>query len=805
MRVRISVVAIAAILAAVGCKPKPCTKCPNVAGSYDEKRTVAESSCGLSWRGGGGRAIVKQEGNKLTLSTDSFSEISGTLYDNSAVYFEGTTAIRVVDGEAPVGFTSGQVTLRGQFKLGQKEIFSGVYGLSTKQCGLSAPTKWTADNEEPIDAGPADAGPVDGGVDAGLCVITGSPTFVIDRQYTLDGGVAPFDGGTPVVTTLAGNGGFLDGTGGMARFNRPEGLVVEPSGMLLVADSDNHRLREIDATGKVTTFAGDGYSGLVNGMTHGTPPAEFNYPTGIAMDSAGRIYVSEPPNKAIRRIDIDGTVTTFAEVSDPGGIAFDLAGNLIVTRTKTNTIDRISPAGVVTRLAGVDGSNYEQDGAHPAFNVPYSVAVDRAGQIYVGDLHAGTIRIVAADGSATTLAHLPGLGLSPNGLAVDSQGRVYATVGYSIVVVSPNGSMRTFAGTGQSGLVDGPALAAKFVSPSALAFGADGSLFVADGCCIRKIDTSARVTTIAGSLGSFADGTGGRFGTAVFNVPKGIASDTQGVLFVADSENHSIRRVDLQGNVTTLAGNGTPGFEDGVGPVARFLNPTDVAVDANGNVLVADTGNASIRLITPGGDVSTLAGNGTTGTLDGSGGRSGTARFDSPRAVAVGPDGVVYVGQNDAIRAIDGNGNVTTRIRDRIRTGITGSCGNTTSLRLPVAISVDQDGTLYYVDELYNAICSLDTCGRMTTVVPPLFGINDIVPLTPGYFLVSLSNEVDWVDQWGNKGIFAGRLFGNRDGTGGPNGEAQFGNPAGLALAPSGVYVADQSSGNIRFLKLPGL
>jgi len=302
-----------------------------------------------------------------------------------------------------------------------------------------------------------------------------------------------------------------------------------------------------------------------------------------------------------------------AQFSVPFGVAVDGAGNVYVADTANHLIRKITPAGVVTTLAGNGnfGFNDDPNGALAEFDNPVGVAVDGAGNVYVADSQNHRIRKITSAGAVTTLA-----------------------------------------GSATAGSVDATGTAAQFGFPEGVAVDGAGNVYVADTANhrIRKVTPLGVVTTLVGSSQGFADGTGTN---ARFSSPKGVAVDGAGNVYVADTNNHRIRKITPAGAVTTLAGNGNFGFVDNAnGSSARFDSPEGVAVDGAGNVYVADTNNNRIRKITPLGAVTTLAG-GTSGFVDNTIGSS--ARFDSPRKVAVdGAGGNVYVGDtlNHRIRHI---------------------------------------------------------------------------------------------------------------------------------------------------------
>ena len=230
----------------------------------------------------------------------------------------------------------------------------------------------------------------------------------------------------------------------------------------------------------------------------------------------------------------------------------------------------------------------------------------------------------------------------PQGVAIREDGSVVVadTRNHSIRLVTPEGDVTTLAGNGEDGFADGNGPNARFYSPYGVAVRRDGTIVVADTMnhSIRLVTPEGDVTTLAGNGDEgFADGNGPN---ARFSFPLGVAVRRDGTIVVADTMNDGIRLVYPNGDVTTLAGNGEGGFADGNGPGARLSGPHGIAVRQDGAIVVSDTGNNRIRLVTPEGDVTTLAGNGERGLADGSG---LDARFDIPFGVAVFEDGKIVV------------------------------------------------------------------------------------------------------------------------------------------------------------------
>jgi sugar lactone lactonase YvrE len=512
------------------------------------------------------------------------------------------------------------------------------------------------------------------------------------RRVTRDGVVSTFAGS-------AGASGFVNGSGAAARFNRPVSVAVDGAGNVYVADTGNFALRKITPAGEVSTLAGGAFADPPADGTGGA--ASFGRYYGLAAAADGTVWVAD--QTTIRRVSAGGVVTTIAGVRDVRGssdgtgaaarfesivgLALAPNGDLVVADQGAHTIRRVTPAGVVTTIAGRSGVQGSADGAalQATFKQPADVAVDRAGNVFVIDYGNFTVRRLSTAGVVSTFAGSPkvlgsvdGTGTAaqfffPNALARDAAGNVYAAESGNNVVrrIAPDGSTSTLAGTAPlSGSTDGTGAAARFRSPQGIAVDGAGNLFVADteNSVIRRVTPQGVVTTFAGATGvtGSADGS---LANARFDRPRGIAIDAQGDLYVSDTRNRTVRKIFVaSGQVVTLAGTaGVSGSADGVGAEAQFgggganiyHGPEHVTVDQAGNVYVADIASLTIRKITPGGVVTTLAGSaGQSGTADGTG---AAARFRAPRGLAVDDAGSLYVTDFERVRRIDtATGAVTT-------------------------------------------------------------------------------------------------------------------------------------------------
>ena len=290
----------------------------------------------------------------------------------------------------------------------------------------------------------------------------------------------------------------------------------------------------------------------------------------------------------------------------------------------------------------------------------------------------------------------------PMGIAVTAAGMIYVTDAYAHTVrqVTPAGIVSTLAGVaGAKGSSDGQGPAARFNHPVGIAVAADGTLYVADADnhTIRKITPAGTVTTIAGQAG-LKGSTDGPASLARFNCPHGIAVDLNGTIYIADTFNRTVRQLTAAGQITTIAGTaGANGTTDGMGPTARFNHPSGVAIDATGSLYVTDNGNHTVRKITATGAVTTLAGLARKkGSTDGAG---SLARFDTPNGIAVDKNQVLYVADyiSSTVRKILPTGEVSTLAGAARGWGSQDGAGADARFLFPFGVAVDASGTTIYV------------------------------------------------------------------------------------------------------------
>lgn len=474
------------------------------------------------------------------------------------------------------------------------------------------------------DGGPATAAQIHD--PAAICVDASNNIYFSDEEFHVVRKISA-DGR---ISTVAGTGrpGFSGdgGPGQSAQLNNPIGLAVDAGGNLYIADSANQRIRRLRG-GVITTYAGNGEFGYTGDGKAATSASLFN-PFGLAVDSAGNLLIGDLTNGCIRRVEPNGLIYTAGRLTGVSDIAASPAGDFAVVDFIGRSVRRMQPNGSLTFLAGFIRTSAIGDGG-PATSarllVPRGVSVDGAGNVYVADMNDHRVRRIRPDGVIATLA---GTGILGN------------------------------AGDG------GPATEAQLAQPDGLVADAGGTVFVGSNWRIRRIQTTGNATTIASIAGADDVGYSGDNGLATnarIHFPEGLALDSIGNLYIADTQNHRVRRIDRAGVIMTIAGNGQQGyFGNGVTATsARLDNPTGVAVDTPGYVYVADQNNHRVRKVSPDGLITDFAGNGELGSR-GDGGPATQAQLIFPRSVAVDRAGNVFITSNGLVRRVSADGIIST-------------------------------------------------------------------------------------------------------------------------------------------------
>jgi sugar lactone lactonase YvrE len=507
---------------------------------------------------------------------------------------------------------------------------------------------------------------------------------------------------------------------------RPSGLAVDSAGNVYVGDEDTSQLLLITPTG------------------FGTCLSYLSQPEGVAVDASGNLYVAAPYEQKVWKVSStigggesvfagsgkqgysgDGGPATKASLNTPYGVAVDESGNVYIADTYNYRIRKVAPDGVITTVAGTGTQGYSGDGG-PAIDAkisaPYGLASDSTGNLYFADNNVALVRRISASGTITTVAggHMIGDGGAatsaelnlPRGVAKDAAGNLYVAEfdGNRIRKVGLNGKISTFAGNGTAGFSgDGePAEKAELDNPIDVAVDAAGELYIADWNYgrVRKVGANGTITTIAGSgfHGNLSDGIMAT--AAELSTIGGIALDKLGNLYISDQGLSSdlpapmprVRKVARDGTITTVAGNGKQGYsgDGGEATKAQLDMPSGLAVDASGNLYIADYNNFRIRKVTPGGLISTVAGNGQQGSL-GDGGPATAAELDGASAVTVDASGDLFIADYCAIRRVK-KGIITT-VAGGSGCDYSGAVGPATKVGLqPLNLVVDSAGRIYAAD-----------------------------------------------------------------------------------------------------------
>ena len=596
----------------------------------------------------------------------------------------------------------------------------------------------------------------------------------------------------------------------------------------------------------MSTYAG-GASPLLPAAATSVP---IGYPQAVVGDGKGNVYFSSWGTYGVFKVDTAGTLSmvggTAAYTTTPGGLAMDAGGNLYFTDRSNSVIRKIDTNGVITVVPGTSSSS-------SPLKFPAGLAVDGAGNFYIVEEFLNhRLRKVDANGTSTILAGegttfgslvngkpaTQALLVRPTGVAVDGAGNIYvndANVPYPYVVykIDIHGIITVVAGNGgTTATPDGVAATSGGVYAQwGLGADAAGNLYIPDTLTnsIRKVDPSGIITTVAGSksMAGFG-GDGGLATSAVLTDPYDAAPDASGVLWIADTNAFRVRKVGTNKIITTVAGLSGSGYAGDGGPstAAQLSNPSGVALDAAGNLLIADTGNVRIRKASWGGTMTTFAGNGIMG-FQGDGGPALSSQLFNPTGVAVDYLGNVYIADQGEVHKVDTSGKISsafkltdlghtpsiavdaagnlylddsylirkvavggtvTTVAGNGTSGYTGDGGQATKAELsnPQGLVVDSVGNLYISDS--SNLRKVDPTGIITTVAPlprPLGLAID----SAGELVIADYNDVLKIDKNGVITTIASGLNG----------------ATGIAAGANGVLFVAESSSNVVLELVPAL
>ncbi len=610
---------------------------------------------------------------------------------------------------------------------------------------------------------------------ASLSDPTGVSLDTVGNIYIADSGnnrIRKVNASNGVITTVAGSG--IQGYSGdnspatLASLSDPTGVSLDTLGNIYIADSGNNRIRKVKASnGLITTVAGNGSYGFSGDNGPATSARLFN-PHGVSVDSAGNIYIADSGNNRIRKVNVsvgmivtmagngiygfsgDNGPATSASLSNPHGVSVDSAGNIYIADSENQCIRMVNSLnGIITTAAGNGSAAFSGDNGlatSASFNYPIGVSVDTAGNIYIADEDNNRIRKVStATGMITTVAgnRIYGFGgdsgpatsasiYNPSGVAVDSAGNIYIADEGNNRIRKVNAStevITTVAGNGSATFRgdNSPATSASLYNPSGVAVDSAGNIYIADegNNRIRKVNASTEViTTVAGNGSATFSGDGGPATSASLNYPTGVAVDSTGNIYIADSNNNRVREVNAStGVIKTVAGNGSATFSGDSGPAtsASLNYPTGVAVDSTGNIYIADSNNNRVREVNAStGAITTVAGNGTA-TYGGDNGVATLASLNYPISVSVDAARNIYIADtyNDSVRKVNASTGMIATVAGNGTYGFSGdnSSATSASLNYPSGVSADATGNIYIADFYSNRIRKVNASTGMITTV----------------------------------------------------------------------------------------
>ncbi len=550
-----------------------------------------------------------------------------------------------------------------------------------------------------------------------------------------------------IISTIAGTGvpGYTGdrGPATQATLNSPFEVALDSSGNLYVADAGNNVIRKVNSSGIITTVAGTGVAGF-DGDGGPAIAAKLNFPRSVLLDGRGNLFVNDARNRRVRRVDTSGVITTFAgngnggssgdgglatqaPIGNPRSLGLDASGNLLIS--SASRVRRVDASGIIFTLAG-SGSGFNGDGntaTATQFSSPTGLLLD-AGSLLLADSGNGRIRSVDASGKVTTIAGgfvgdgnaaaLAALN-APEDICIDPSGNLIIadTDHHRIRKVEPSGKISTLAGIGFAGYGGdgGAASSAKLNYPLGVACDAAGNVYISDDVFVRKVDRTGIIRTIAGNGEYGYTGDGGPATAAKLGTPGPMVVEGSGNVYMTDEDFCVIRKIDTAGVISTFAGNGQCDFRGDGGPAtaASLDVPLGITVDASGNVYIADTYNHRVRKVSKSGVITSIAGTGENG-FGGDNGSALSAQLSYPSGLQFDSAGNLYVADwgNNRIRRIDASGLITT-IAGTGEFGFAGDEGPAAAAQFEgaTALAVDASNNLYVADDLVYRVRRISTAG----------------------------------------------------------------------------------------------
>lgn len=486
-----------------------------------------------------------------------------------------------------------------------------------------------------------------------------------------------------------------------------EDVAAGSAGTLYIADSCDEQVFKLDSSGNLTIAAGNGTAGY-SGDGGPAINASLFTPTAITLDSAGNLYIADETNNVVRKVDTSGTITTavgsgrfgfsgdggpglLATLAQPGALVFDPSGNLYIADTTNERIRKVNTSGTITTIAGNGRFKY------------------------------------AGDGGPATSASLD----APGGVAVDPTGNLFTADIANLVVrkIVPAGAISTYAGTGVPAPMytgdGGPATSVAFVFPHDVQADSTGNLYLTESGRVHKITPSGIITTL---LSGGPNNTTGMLSGGLSPVSE-LALDSQGNVYISDTFNHRVLKLDTTGAVSIVAGTGRAGFSGDSGPaaLARLRAPRGLAVDAAGNLYIADHNNQRVRKVDTSGVITTVAGNGGV-TVSGDGGPATSAGVPNPFALTVDGAGNLFIGSGAKVRKVDAGGIISTIAGGGfIGPTVDGIPALNAAFTNVQGLAFDAAGNLYLSDRFNDRIRKVT---GVTTTPPFIFNVPSSLTIT---------------------------------------------------------------------------